>query len=46
MMTDLPQLGEDDERVRCLRAAYAAISRGDIDRRACGAAASSRRRAA
>jgi ketosteroid isomerase-like protein len=28
---DLRELGEDDERVQCLRAAYAAISRGDID---------------
>src|SRR3989442_1086945 len=28
---DLRQLREDDERVQCLRAAYAAISRGDID---------------
>ena len=28
---DLRQLGEDDERVQSLQAAYAAISRGDID---------------
>jgi ketosteroid isomerase-like protein len=28
---DLRPLGEDDKRVQCLRAAYAAISRGDID---------------
>ena len=30
-MTELPPLGDNDDRVRCLRMAYAAISRGDVD---------------